>query len=76
MFENYLNETPLKCILKIIIYNYKYYFSIAYVGCSNMVENNSDQKKRFLSSSKLMLVSVISQIEVIILKFKIIFCLE
>lgn len=39
----------------------------AYISCSNQAEN-SDKRKRFLSSAKLMLVSVVSQIEVSVLK--------
>lgn len=40
----------------------------AYISSSNQAEN-SDKRKRFLSSAKLMLVSVVSQIEVSVLNF-------
>lgn len=45
-----------------ILYLYVFDFA-AYISCSNKTENH-DQKKRFLSSAKIMLVSVVSQIEV------------
>lgn len=39
------------------------HFFIAYIECCNKTEN-CEQKKRYLSSAKLMIVSTISQIEV------------